>query len=148
MKYLFAGLILLLLAGGGVWYFLERSDTAFSVIIDNPRSGDILRPGDKSNVIWHTYNFKKINPDWVNNVTLRVSIVDANQTPTEARNSGDNVVVDNFPFTEQGSMPFTVPAGISPGQYQLKMSFFGSGNNTPNQLWGLEYRTNGTFTVK
>ena len=89
MKYIFVGIILILLAGGGIWYFVDSQNTGFSIIIDTPRTNEILKISDNSIATWHVYNFRKINPEWVKDVAIRLSLVRADQTLDEIRKNND-----------------------------------------------------------
>ena len=149
MKYIFAGLILLLLVGGGVWYFVDSQNTGYSIIIDTPRTNDILKIGDDNVATWHVYNFRKINPEWVKDVSIRLSLVRADQTLDEIRKSNDaNFIGENLMLTEKGLQKFIVPENLLPGVYKIRMQLYGTSNSTGNPLWGLEYYTNGQFTIE
>ena len=141
--------VAILLAGGGVWYFVDSQNTGFSIIIDSPRTNEILKIDDDSVVTWHVYNFRKINPEWVKDVSIRLSLVRADQTLDEIRKSNDtNFIGEDLVLTERGSQKFTVPENLSPGEYKIRMQLYGTSNSTGNPLWGLEYYTNGQFTIE
>ena len=148
MKYVALIIVLFALIGGGAWWYIQNQDTSYSVLLDTPHAGETLMRGNAYNVSWHTYNFGKIDPTWVTNTSIRFELVSEGQTSEEARNSANIIVTETLPFTETGSLPFTVPSHIPVGEYAMKIALHGSGKNLPNPLWGLAYMTNGFFTVK